>query len=241
MDYLKVWTSFREVIAPLGDAEKGRLFDAMLVYAETGEEPSDFKGNERFLWAVAKQDIDRTAQKCEKLQANASKGGLAKSRNQQIVADCSKSYQTLANDSKCQQTEANAAHNNNSNNKDNNKDNIKEKEIYKEKESKPEPQKRFIPPTVEEVSAYCKERNNGIDPEYFVAYYTTRNWIMGNGRKMSNWKAAVITWEKNNFSNGSSSSQTKKVNAQQYQQRDYGDKDDDVVKRLLRMNGGETA
>ena len=76
MTYLKVWTSFRESIAPLQDAEKGRLFDAMLKYAETGEEPSEFKGNERFLWAVAKQDIDRTAQKCEALRANGSKGGI---------------------------------------------------------------------------------------------------------------------------------------------------------------------
>ena len=110
MTYLKVWTSFRESIAPLNDAEKGRLFDAMLLYAETGEEPSEFRGNERFLWAVAKQDIDRTAQKCEALRANASKGGLAKSRNQQMVADDSKFYQTVADDSKCQQTEANSAY-----------------------------------------------------------------------------------------------------------------------------------
>ena len=111
MDYLKVWTSFRESIAPLNDAEKGRLFDAMLLYAETGEEPAEFKGNERFLWIVAKQDIDRTAQKCEALRANASKGGIAKSRNQQTLANDSKSYQTVANDSKNQQTEANPAHN----------------------------------------------------------------------------------------------------------------------------------
>lgn len=110
MTYLKVWTSFRESIAPLQDAEKGRLFDAMLKYAETGEEPSEFKGNERFLWAVAKQDIDRTAQKCEALRANASKGGLAKSRNQQMLADDSRYYQSVANDSNDQQTEAKSAY-----------------------------------------------------------------------------------------------------------------------------------
>ena len=110
MTYLKVWTSFRESIAPLNDAEKGRLFDAMLLYAETGEEPSEFRGNERFLWAVAKQDIDRTAQKCEALRANGSKGGIAKSKNQQELANDSKFYQTVANDSNDQQTEAKAGH-----------------------------------------------------------------------------------------------------------------------------------
>ena len=106
MTYLKVWTSFRESIAPLNDSEKGRLFDAMLLYAETGEEPSEFRGNERFLWAVAKQDIDRTAQKCEALRANGSKGGFAKSKNQQSLANDSKVCQTVANDSNGQQTEA---------------------------------------------------------------------------------------------------------------------------------------
>lgn len=111
MDYLKVWTSFRQTISPLNDSEKGRLFDAMLLYAETGEEPSEFKGNERFLWIAAKQDIDRTAQKCEILRANASKGGIAKSKNQQNMANDSKSYQNEADDSKSQQMEANPAHN----------------------------------------------------------------------------------------------------------------------------------
>ena len=42
----------------LGDAERGRLFSAMLLYAETGEEP-DLKGNERFIWDTAKIEIDR--------------------------------------------------------------------------------------------------------------------------------------------------------------------------------------
>lgn len=111
MEYLKVWTSFRQSIAPLADDEKGRLFDAMLLYAETGQEPESFSGNERFLWAVAKQDIDRMAQKCETLRANASKGGAAKSKNKQTLANDSKSCQMLANDSKSNQTEPNPCHN----------------------------------------------------------------------------------------------------------------------------------
>ena len=36
MEYLKIWVSFREVTECLADDEKGRLFDAMLAYAETG-------------------------------------------------------------------------------------------------------------------------------------------------------------------------------------------------------------
>ena len=65
-------------------------------------------------------------------------------------------------------------------------------------ESKPKKErKRFIPPTVEEVAAYCRERGNNIDAEAFVAHYSARNWIpKGYTKQMTNWKAAVITWEK---------------------------------------------
>ena len=56
---------------------------------------------------------------------------------------------------------------------------------------------RFIAPTVEEVKAYCEERGNGIDAEYFVNYYEKIGWVCGkNKAKMKNWKSAVHTWEK---------------------------------------------
>ena len=57
-------------------------------------------------------------------------------------------------------------------------------------------QKKFVPPTLEEVQAYCEERNNGIDPEAWYAYYKARGFKLGKGTPMKDWKAAVITWEK---------------------------------------------
>lgn len=56
--------------------------------------------------------------------------------------------------------------------------------------------KRFTPPDCEQVSRYCQQRNNGIDPEEFVDYYTAKDWMMGNS-KMQDWKAAVRNWERN--------------------------------------------
>ena len=61
--------------------------------------------------------------------------------------------------------------------------------------------KRFVPPTVEEVKEYCKERQNNVDAERFVDYYTANDWKVGRN-KMKDWKAAVRTWERNGFSNG---------------------------------------
>tara|TARA_R110001632_G_scaffold69524_2_gene162610 strand:+ start:926 stop:1534 length:609 start_codon:yes stop_codon:yes gene_type:complete len=52
-----------------------------------------------------------------------------------------------------------------------------------------------IPPTVDEVRAYCDSRSNGIDPEMFIAFYEARGWKIGKDR-MKSWKACVVTWEK---------------------------------------------
>lgn len=57
--------------------------------------------------------------------------------------------------------------------------------------------KKFIPPTVNDVSEYCKLRKNNIDPVHFVTYYEARGWML-KSVKMKNWKAAIVTWEKNN-------------------------------------------
>ena len=54
---------------------------------------------------------------------------------------------------------------------------------------------RFVPPTVEEVAAYCRERKNGIDAEQFVAVYQASGWKLANGNALRDWKAAVRTWE----------------------------------------------
>ena len=63
-----------------------------------------------------------------------------------------------------------------------------------EGETAPGKRKRFTPPSVEEVKAYCEERKNGIDPQSFVDYYSARDWYLGKN-KMKDWKAAVRTWE----------------------------------------------
>ena len=55
--------------------------------------------------------------------------------------------------------------------------------------------KRFTPPTLAEVKAYCEERGNNVDPERFIDFYESKGWMIGKN-KMKDWKAAVRTWEK---------------------------------------------
>lgn len=55
--------------------------------------------------------------------------------------------------------------------------------------------KRFTPPSLEEVQAYCRERNNKVDAKKFYDYYTAADWYDGKGEKVKSWKQKVITWE----------------------------------------------
>lgn len=55
--------------------------------------------------------------------------------------------------------------------------------------------KRFTPPTVDEVRAYCLERSNNVDAEKFVDFYTAKGWKVGKN-PMKDWRAAVRTWER---------------------------------------------
>jgi hypothetical protein len=59
--------------------------------------------------------------------------------------------------------------------------------------------KRFVKPQLEEIRAYCEERNNGINPERFYDYYEANGWMAGK-TKMKDWKAAVRNWERNGYS-----------------------------------------
>ena len=52
------------------------------------------------------------------------------------------------------------------------------------------------PPTIEQVTAYCKERGNAVDPQAWLDHYTANGWRVGKN-PMKDWKAAVRTWEKN--------------------------------------------
>ena len=89
---------------------------------------------------------------------------------------------------------------------------IKEKNNIKESnKEKHETAKRFVPPTLEEVNARITEMNYTFDAEAFVAFYQSKNWMVGKS-KMKDWRAAMVTWQKREprFPRGGKSSSTSK-------------------------------
>lgn len=126
-----------------------------------------------------------------------------------------------------------------------------EKEIDKEgdkketilTDGKEKPLKRFTPPTIEEVRAYCHERGDKIDPEQFMDKMQSVGWVDKNGNKLKDWKAAIRTWER--YEKAKVSKPTKVVQAQQYNQRDYTEAEldavsDDLIAEAKRLRGGES-
>ena len=83
LESFNCYHSYLEAIEPLNDAERGRLFTALLIYSSTGE-ASELRGNERFVYPVLKAQIDRDKKsyeaKCAANAENGRKGGRPKKR-----------------------------------------------------------------------------------------------------------------------------------------------------------------
>lgn len=127
--------SYLEAIEPLNDAERGRLWTALLIYSSTGTVP-EMRGNERFLFPSMKGQIDRDREKydtfCEKQAENGRRGGRPpkpedNSESQKTQAFFKEPKKTYDKD------------------KDKEKAKDKEKERDKDKDKKDEPSS--IPPT----------------------------------------------------------------------------------------------
>lgn len=78
------------------------------------------------------------------------------------------------------------------------------KNIYRGQKSK------FISPSLEEVTDYCRERNNNVDPQVFMDYYESNGWKVGKN-PMKDWKAAVRNWERKETSKNPNSNKEVKL------------------------------
>lgn len=56
---------------------------------------------------------------------------------------------------------------------------------------------KFVPPSLDEIAAYCRERGNNVDAQRFYDYYAAVNWRRGNTR-ITDWQAQIRIWEGDN-------------------------------------------
>lgn len=67
-----------------------------------------------------------------------------------------------------------------------------EKPVQEIQPEKPK-RKNFVKPTVEEIAAYCKEKNYNVNAQQFFNYYESNGWKIGRNA-MKSWPAAVQNW-----------------------------------------------
>lgn len=116
-DSFILYTSYTNAFLGLSNEQAGELIKAIFLFVTTGEPQEVSDPTTRFAYNLIIEQIiqnDRKyAQKCERLRANAQKGGLQKAANAAAANDCqqtqanatevSKSKQMVANGSKCKQ------------------------------------------------------------------------------------------------------------------------------------------
>lgn len=184
-----LYNEYKEHFALLPAEDQGHLLMAIFEYVEEGTEPV-LSPAAMMAFSFIRLQLDRDGEKyaetCER-RAEAGKRSGESRRNK-----TNKSEQTGTKGTSVhfvQQNEQTGTKRTDNDNEDDNENDI----IIP-----PTPLKRgtgFQEPTVEEVKAYCKQRNNHVDAEEFVSFYASKGWLVGN-QPMRDWRAAVCTWEK---------------------------------------------
>ena len=113
LDYLKVFPDIEVLLKRYDDAQRGRLFMAMMAYAYRGELPTFGENTpEWYVWDMLQFKIDQCAESLEAKKASGKKGGSAKhpeadeSNVKQTEANASTLKQSQAKPSKAKQPEA---------------------------------------------------------------------------------------------------------------------------------------
>lgn len=166
-EYFCAYHSYLKSIEPLNDAERGRLFTALLEYSSTGA-AQNLPGVERVLFPTMKEQIDRDGERyIERCNTN----------RENVLRRYTNVDERIREPTKPTKK----------------KENSKTSTMSKQSQST----RPFHPPTLEDVEKYCRERNNGVDAKRFYDYYADADWTDQNGKKVRNWKQKIIAvWER---------------------------------------------
>lgn len=192
-DTVLLFTSLREPLEAMTDDQAGQLFKAILAY-QSGEEVI-LDGLLNVIFLQIKQQIDYNNEKYSETSEKRSEAGKKGMSSRWSKKE--KDNKVITNDNKNNNVMSVITNDNipiTSDNKNNLYDNDNDNENDIKKESR-EKRKRFVPPTLEEVTAYCKERGNSVDPKKFFDYYEEGKWKDSRGEPVKNWKQKLITWE----------------------------------------------
>lgn len=85
--------------------------------------------------------------------------------------------------------------NDNDNDNDNDNEDSYHESYHDSSTNRTTNRQRFVPPTIEEVTAYVTERQSKVIPQVFIDFYEAKGWMVGK-TKMKDWKAACRNAER---------------------------------------------
>lgn len=180
-----MYESWGAAIEKMNNEQAGELIKAIYAYQKDPDAVPEDPAL-AFVFELIKQQLDADSQRYKEACAARSEAGKKGGRPKVNASDKKQMVSTESKKSKCFSEKAKKADNDNEYDNDHKKENT----IDGVKE------KRFAPPTLENVSEYCREMGyTNVDAERFIDFYTSNGWMVGKNR-MKDWKAAVRNWDR---------------------------------------------
>ena len=209
------YLDLRSTLTLYTDEEKGQLLQASLDYAAVGTIPHFDDRGMRTLWNDMKAKIDRDQAKYIKTITDRQYGAYCKYCKDKSIEPMSKEDWLQITKAEQESSDEDDAHARTSMHK-HAQANLENgvhancigigigsgSESLEEGLSKSEEIEGisntggFIPPSLEEVEAYIKEKGYSIDPEYFWNYYGSIGWVQSDGTPLIKWKMECSRWQK---------------------------------------------
>lgn len=179
-DSFVLYTKYLDNIQALSMEQRGMLFTSLMLYA-SGQEPEEMDPVTAMAFSFIKSQMDKDIEKYNETCAKRSEAGKlgGRPKKQEEAKKANGFYENQKKQGKAKKADNEYEYDN-------------DNDLLKENTKR----KVFSTPTVDDVRAYCLERNNKVDPQSFVDFYESKGWMIGKN-KMKDWKAAVRTWEKN--------------------------------------------
>lgn len=177
-----MYESWGAAIEKMNNEQAGELIKAIYAFQKNPdvvpEDPAI-----AFVFEIIKQKLEEDNKRYEEVCAARSEAGKKGGRPKANASDKKQMVSEESKKSKCFSEKAKKADNDNEYDND-----LKENTLEGVKE------KRFAPPTLENVSEYCREMGyTNVDAARFIDFYTSNGWMVGKNR-MKDWKAAVRNW-----------------------------------------------
>lgn len=188
-----LYLSSKKLIDMLSDEQAGVLLKSIFRYVD-GEDLPEMDGMTGIVFTTIKEYLDRDQkayeEKCRINRKNGGKGGRPRKKPNETQKNRTVSGK---NRTKPNKTQRNPEKPDIDLDTDSDTESDIDKDIDIDRDRDID-NKRFHPPSLDEVRRYCQERNNNINPERFLDYYNSHDWKVGD-RKITDWKMKIRDWE----------------------------------------------